>query len=78
MAVTMLTGIPSVTLSGGQIGRRLGAPVDRQDYGTFALWAADCAEHVLPRFEEERPRDDRPHTQQVHPSITIGDTHGDR
>lgn len=27
---------------------------------TLALWAADCAEHVLPFFEEERPGDRRP------------------
>lgn len=26
----------------------------------MALWAADCAEHVLPHFEEERPGDERP------------------
>lgn len=24
------------------------------------LWAADCAEHVLPYFEKENPRDNRP------------------
>jgi len=24
------------------------------------MWAADCAEHVLPYFEEIRPEDDRP------------------
>ncbi len=26
----------------------------------LALWAADCAEHVLPYFEEKHPKDDRP------------------
>jgi hypothetical protein len=26
----------------------------------LALWAADCAEHVLPYFEEKYPKDDRP------------------
>jgi len=26
----------------------------------LALWAADCAEHVLPYFEKKYPRDDRP------------------
>ena len=25
----------------------------------LALWAADCAEHVLPFFEKEYPEDDR-------------------
>jgi DNA-3-methyladenine glycosylase len=32
----------------------------RQDQKALALWAADCAEHVLPYFEKERPKDDRP------------------
>ena len=31
-----------------------------QHHRSLALWAADCAEHVLPRFEEEYPGDDRP------------------
>lgn len=26
----------------------------------LVLWAADCAEHVLPYFEKEYPRDNRP------------------
>jgi hypothetical protein len=26
----------------------------------LVLWAADCAEHVLPYFEKEHPKDDRP------------------
>ncbi len=30
------------------------------DKKILALWAADCAEHVLPFFEEHRPYDDRP------------------
>jgi|SRR5829696_2370237 len=34
--------------------------MDRQDHGSLALWAADCAEHVLPHFEEKRPGDARP------------------
>lgn len=34
--------------------------MDRQDHRSLALWAADCAAHVLPRFEEERPGDERP------------------
>jgi len=33
---------------------------DRQDQKALAFWAADCAEHVLPYFEKERPKDDRP------------------
>ena len=33
---------------------------DEQDQRILALWAADCAEHVLPFFEASRPEDDRP------------------
>jgi hypothetical protein len=33
---------------------------DKQEQRSLALWAADCAEHVLPFFEEKHPRDDRP------------------
>ncbi|MEJ7819948.1 MAG: putative immunity protein [Rubrobacteraceae bacterium] len=34
--------------------------LDKQDHGSLALWATDCAEHVLPYFEEKYPKDDRP------------------
>ena len=34
--------------------------VDEQDQRSLALWAADCAEHVLGLFEAARPGDDRP------------------
>jgi hypothetical protein len=34
--------------------------LDRQDQKALALWAADCAEHVLLYFEKEYPKDDRP------------------
>lgn len=30
------------------------------EHRTLAAWAADCAERVLPLFEEKRPEDDRP------------------
>ena len=30
------------------------------DHRLLALWAADCAEHVLRHFEDHRPKDDRP------------------
>ena len=33
---------------------------DEQDHRALALWAADCAEHVLPCFEAHCPEDDRP------------------
>lgn len=34
--------------------------VDEATHDALALWAADCAEHVLHYFEEEHPDDDRP------------------
>jgi hypothetical protein len=32
------------------------------DQKTLAIWAADCAERVLPYFEEKYPGDERPRT----------------
>ena len=32
----------------------------KQNHRSLALWAADCAERVLPYFEKECPKDDRP------------------
>ncbi|HYX49671.1 MAG TPA: hypothetical protein VE843_08005, partial [Ktedonobacteraceae bacterium] len=32
----------------------------RNDQKALALWAADCAEHILPLFEEKYPQDPRP------------------
>ena len=34
--------------------------LDERDHGSLVLWATDCAEHVLPYFEEKHPEDDRP------------------
>lgn len=34
--------------------------VRRTDHRTLAIWAADCAERVLPYFEEKSPDDSRP------------------
>ena len=39
--------------------RRGGTLLD-DDHHLLALWAADCAEHVLHHFEEARSEDDRP------------------
>lgn len=33
---------------------------NKKDHITFATWAADCAERVLPYFEEQHPEDGRP------------------
>lgn len=34
--------------------------LDAQDHRALVLWATDCAEHVLPYFEEKYPEDNRP------------------
>ena len=34
--------------------------LDERDHRSLALWAADCAEHVLPFFEKNHPQDARP------------------
>ncbi len=39
---------------------RRGGTLQDDDHRLLAIWAADCAEHVLPYFEEPRPKDDRP------------------
>ena len=39
---------------------RRGGTLQDADHHRLALWAADCAEHVLYLFEQERPGDDRP------------------
>jgi len=39
--------------------RRGGTLLDA-DHHLLALWAADCAEHVIHHFEHARPDDDRP------------------
>ena len=39
---------------------RRGGALQDGDHRLLALWAADCAEHVLHHFEQERPGDDRP------------------
>ena len=39
---------------------RRGGALQDADHHLLALWAADCAQHVLPLFEEIQPHDDRP------------------
>ncbi len=39
---------------------RRGGTLSDADHHRLALWAAACAEHVLPLFEAARPGDDRP------------------
>jgi hypothetical protein len=39
---------------------RRGGTLQDADHRLLALWAADCAEHVLHLFEDIQPNDDRP------------------
>ena len=39
---------------------RRGGSLQDDDHRLLAIWAADCAEHVLHHFEQARPEDDRP------------------
>src|SRR4051795_2826883 len=39
---------------------RRGGSLTDDDHHLLASWAADCAEHLLHRFEQARPGDDRP------------------
>ena len=39
---------------------RRGGTLRDEDHRLLAIWAADCAEHVLHHFEQARPKDDRP------------------
>jgi hypothetical protein len=41
-------------------GRGREVKLDKQDHRSLVLWATDCAEHVLPYFEEKYPNDSRP------------------
>lgn len=34
--------------------------LDKQGHRSLVLWATDCAERVLPCFEERYPKDNRP------------------
>ena len=43
-----------------KIGKDIAELVKRSEHGALVVWAADCAERVLPFFESERPRDKRP------------------
>ena len=39
---------------------RRGGALEDADHRLLAMWAADCAQHVLHFFGQERPDDDRP------------------
>ena len=42
------------------INKSIAELLSKQDHKTLVLWATDCAEHVLPYFEEKYPKDNRP------------------
>ncbi len=42
------------------IAVRRGGSLADDDHHLLAVWAADCAQHVLHHFEQARPGDDRP------------------
>ena len=39
---------------------RRGGTLQDDDHRLLAIWAADCAQHMLHHFEQARPEDDRP------------------
>lgn len=41
-------------------GRRAMKTIDKNEHRLLVLWAVECAEHVLPDFENKHPGDDRP------------------
>jgi hypothetical protein len=43
------------------ITERRGGTLQDADHHLLAIWAADCAQHVLHLFEEKQPNDNRPH-----------------
>ncbi len=43
-----------------KISKSIAELVNKQDHRILVLWATDCAEHVLPYFEENHPKDNRP------------------
>ena len=43
------------------ITTRRGGTLTNSDHHLLAIWAADCAQHVLHLFEEIQPTDERPH-----------------
>jgi len=49
----------------------------RADQRTLAVWAADCAERVLPYFERVRPTDARPRQaiERLHQWVRTGEFH---
>jgi len=43
--------------TGGSMKLEYAKRLDEQDHRSLVLWAVDCAEHVLPYFEEKYPEE---------------------
>ncbi|GAA0962416.1 putative immunity protein [Virgisporangium aurantiacum] len=52
---------------------RRGGTLTDSDHHLLALWAASCAEHVLPLFESVRPADPRPREAIEHARAWVRD-----
>jgi hypothetical protein len=59
---TYYSGHYCCTIQGSVVAMKAGQTkhLDKQDHRLLALWAADCAEHVLPYFEDKHQQDRRP------------------
>ena len=57
--MTKTTELPTYKTGQAAVAQYVGR-LDSPDQRSLALWAARCAEHVLPHFKRERPADDRP------------------
>jgi len=42
------------------MNKQIAELLSKRDHKTLAVWATDCAEHVLPFFEDKYPKDNRP------------------
>jgi len=47
-------------MTGQEFLKKIKAELACSDHKTLVIWASDCAERVLPYFEEKSPHDDRP------------------
>jgi hypothetical protein len=58
----MRNGIPwrKPKLAKTEMDKPIAGLVSKTNHKTLAIWAADCAERVLPYFEEKYPEDTRP------------------
>jgi hypothetical protein len=65
--------------NGSDIHSSIVALIKKQHKKTLVLWATDCAEHVLPYFQEKYPEDNRPQKAieagraWVHGKITVSE-----